>query len=125
MKVIRTLFLMLTTMSSTLHAEICSVSEEDILGAWSREGEQGFFEEFSLATYTGSNDFSSWIHHKPEISGAVWEVKDCRLLITARHNEFTPFQLKILELKRDQIYLHDGSENSLLVYRRIRAVPEM
>ena len=121
MKIIRTLLLLLTAISPTLHAESCSVS--DILGAWSRAGDQGFFKEFSLATYSGSNDFSSWIHHRPEISGAAWEVKDCRLLITGRHNEFPPFQLKILGLKKDQLHLHDESENSQSVYKRIPSQP--
>ena len=123
MKIIRTLLLLLTAISPTLHAESCSVLEKDILGAWSRAGNQGFFEEFSLTTYSGSNDFSSWIHHRPEISGAAWEVKDCRLLITGRHNEFPPFQLKILGLKKDQLHLHDESENSQSVYKRIPSQP--
>jgi len=118
MKITSTLLLLLLATSSALHAEICSVSEKEILGAWSRKGDQGHFEEFSLATYSGSNDFSSWIHHRPEIFGAVWEIKKCRLLITGEHNEFPPFQLKILDLKQDQLRLHDESEDSISVYKR-------
>ena len=123
MKIVRTLLLLLTAISPTLYAENCSVSEKNILGAWSREGGQGFFEEFSLDTYSGSNDFNSWIHHRPEISGAVWEVKDCRLLVTGRHNEFPPFQLKILDLEKDQLRLHDESDNSQSVYKRNPSQP--
>lgn len=123
MKIIRALLFLLTALSPALHAESCSVSEKEILGSWSREGSQGFFEEFSLATYSGLNDFSSWIHHRPEIFGAAWEVKNCQLLITGRHNEFPPFQLKILELNKDQLHLYDESENSKSVYKRIPSQP--
>lgn len=123
MKIIHALLLLLTAISPALHAESCSVSEKEILGSWSREGDQGFFEEFSLATYNGLNDFSSWIHHRPEIFGATWEVKDCQLLITVRHNEFPPFQLKILELKEGQLHLYDESEKSKSVYKRTPSQP--
>ncbi|WP_156804403.1 hypothetical protein [Gallaecimonas xiamenensis] len=123
MNTIRTLLLLVTAISPALHAETCSVSEKDILGAWGKDGEQGYFDEFSLDTDSDTHVFNSWIDHRPEISGAGWEIKDCQLLISGRYNEFPPFQLKIIGLKEERLRLYDEEDSLEWVYKRISKRP--
>ncbi|MGL4476245.1 MAG: hypothetical protein ACRCT7_17600 [Shewanella sp.] len=121
MNIVRTFLLLLIAISPALHADTCSVTEDDIVGAWSQQGEQGFFEEFALTSdsNSGVKDFNSWLHHRPELVNAAWEFKDCQLIITPRSNEFPPFQLNILSLKENTLQLQDESEDLPSVYKRI------
>lgn len=86
------------------------------MGSWSRSGDSGFFEEFLLQADAGSNIFNSWLHHRPELSGA-WRLENCRLVVTS--GVFAPFRLKILDIQQDKLRLYDESDQMESVYVRL------
>ncbi len=118
MRQIAALLFLLSASGSVLAAEDCPATERKLLGAWSRSGDSGFFEEFLLEADAGTRTFNSWLHQRPELSGAAWRLENCQLVVTPQHGEFGPFyfKIKILGLKHGKLRLYDESDHSELVY---------
>ncbi|MDM5271782.1 hypothetical protein PGH07_06305 [Sulfurovum sp. zt1-1] len=55
-------------------AKNTTVLETVILGDWCAGSENAFHEEFSLTIEDGEHIFSSWLHHRPAVSGK-WVLK--------------------------------------------------
>ena len=123
MRQIAALLFLLTVSGSALSGERCPITEQEIMGAWSRSSDSGFFEEFLLEEETGIRTFSSWLHQRPELSGASWALENCRLVVTPQHGEFAPFRLKVLALKRGKLQLYDESDKLRAIYVRLPDEP--
>jgi hypothetical protein len=123
MRQITALLFLLLASGAALSRERCPVTEREIIGAWSRSGDSGFFEEFLLEEDAGVRTFSSWLHQRPELSGASWTLEDCRLVVAPQHGEFGPFRFKVLALKRGKLRLYDESEQLGSIYVRLPDEP--
>jgi hypothetical protein len=73
------LIVALTT--SVAHAAPCDVTEQDLLGAWALVGDSGFFEQMEFQRKGAQLEFNSWLHDRPETSGAQWQLDSCKLTI--------------------------------------------
>jgi hypothetical protein len=118
MKQIAIPLLFLLASAPALSAEVCHVTEQQLLGSWSRSGNAGFFEEFSLESSSGSRTFSSWLHQRPELSDATWSLENCELIVTAADGEFPPFKFKV-DLKQGTLRLYDETDHVASVYTRV------
>ena len=119
MRQIAAFVFLLTAPGIALSAGRCPATERELMGAWSRSGDSGFFEEFLLEADGGVHTFSSWLHQRPELSGASWSLDDCRLVVTPQHGESGPFRLKVVALERDKLRLYDESDHLESFYVRI------
>jgi hypothetical protein len=66
----------------TLAIAACSVSSNALLGAWAHTNQTGFFEQMEFTSDGKRNSFNSWLHDRPEISGATWSLQNCVLRIS-------------------------------------------
>jgi hypothetical protein len=123
MRQIATVLLLLLASTSARSVQSCSVTERDLLGAWSSGGGSGFFEEFSLEKVADSRTFNSWLHESPELSNATWKLENCQLTVTPQHGEFDPFRFKVLGLKNGKLRLYDESDHIESVYVRLPREP--
>jgi hypothetical protein len=123
MREITALLFLLTASGSVMAADRCPAVERELAGAWSRSSDSGFFEEFLLEKDGTTHTFSSWLHQRPELSGAAWGIKDCRLIVTPRHGEFAPFRFKVLGLKQGKLRFYDESDHIESVYVRLPDEP--
>lgn len=104
-------------------ANPCGVTEQDLLGAWSCNGDSGFFEEMELTLDGGVRRFDSWLHQRPELSAATWTLRECRLTITPAHGESEGFDFTVLGLGQGKLRLRDDSDGELSSYARINEQP--
>jgi hypothetical protein len=74
------LFIVALTASAS-HAAPCAVTEQDLLGAWALVGDSGFFEQMEFQRKGAQQEFNSWLHDRPETSGAQWQLDSCKLTI--------------------------------------------
>lgn len=117
------LILLLTVSWTAIAAGNCPVVERELIGAWSRGGDSGFFEEFSLAVDSDTRTFSSWLHKRPELSGATWTLKNCELIVTPQRGEFDALRFKVLGLERGKLRLYDEADHIESVYVRLPDEP--
>jgi hypothetical protein len=101
----------------------CPATESDLVGAWSRAGDSGFFEEFSLEGSDGERTFNSWLHQRPEFAGATWSLEDCHLVVVPKYGEFGPFRFKVMGLKHGKLRLLDDSDRDESIYMRLPDEP--
>lgn len=118
MRMIEALLILLTASGPASPAG-CPATERELLGTWSRSGDSGFFQEFSLETRDGARTFSSWLHQMPEIPEATWSLKNCQLVIVPQHRELEPFKFRIVGLEHGELRLYDESERVESVYVRL------
>lgn len=112
--------LLLAAATQVLASDKCPVTEHGLVGSWKFVGGTGFFDEFTLSTGAKTRRFDSWLHQRPDISGAVWSLENCELVVTAQREATAPFRLKVISLERDNLRLRDTSEQAISVYQRIR-----
>ena len=105
--------------TAAMSKEDCPVVESNLIGAWGRSGDSGFFEEFMLSAEGGVRSFRSWLHQRPEFFGASWTFADCRLTITAGNGEFAGFGFVIRALENGKLELQDASDQEISTYARI------
>jgi len=98
------------------NANTCPVIEKDILGFWIRV-KNGFFEEMSFSESNGSKDFSSWLHHRPELNG-TWKFSNCVIQIDGGPGGLN-FSLKIQKISDREMRVFDDDEQRTAVYKRI------
>jgi uncharacterized protein YecT (DUF1311 family) len=81
----------------------CKAQQPKFVGVWARHNGGGFFEEF-VAGPDGSLD--SWLHQRPEFSGATWKLNGCDVVISNGTGmtvewiliDVTKTELRVLEL---------------------------
>lgn len=94
----------------------CPVAEYAIEGNWVRE-RNGFFEEMAFSSAKGEKEFSSWIHHRPEMSG-TWDFHDCVIRIDGGTSKMN-FEFRPMKLEGVRLYLIDEDERSA-IYRKLK-----
>ena len=98
-------------------APACAVAEKDLVGAWGRPTGAAFFQEFELAREDGERLFNSWLHQRPEVSGASWTYVQCRLHIEASRNPSMAWDYTVAMRGRTRLVLHDADGTT--TYRRL------
>ena len=97
----------------------CEITEKQILGTWTRIGNQGFFEDMSFELDGKVRSFSSWLHDRPEIMGATWVLKDCRLSIDNKEDKNLSFTFTVT-LNKGLLELKEGKDVITAKYKRIQ-----
>lgn len=98
------------------NAKPCPAIDKDILGSWVRV-KNGFFEEMSFSENDGSKEFSSWLHHRPELNG-TWKFSNCTIQINGGSGSLN-FAFKILKISDKEMQVFDDDEQKTAVYKRI------
>ena len=115
--------LLLTASTQGFASGKCPATEDSLAGSWQLTSDEGFIEEFTLSTESNSRRFDSWLHHRPEISGATWTLENCELVVTPRNGDITQFRFKIVTLKNRLLRLQDTSDQTASTYRRLPSEP--
>ncbi|MDR1075176.1 MAG: hypothetical protein LBL59_02415 [Xanthomonadaceae bacterium] len=97
----------------------CTIMADDIVGAWAAKEEESHFEEMTFERESGRRVFNSWLHHRPEMVNARWQLEDCRLTIAGGH---VGPHFRIVSATARQLGLRaigDGADAGVQVYERI------
>ena len=106
------------TFSLSAMAE-CRVTEQQLLGAWTQLNGEGFFEDMAFSLNGKQRRFSSWLHQRPEISGARWSLKQCRLTIDSKTDASLSFEFSVAMTPKGQLELREGADASPARYKRV------
>ncbi|MDX1915450.1 MAG: hypothetical protein SFU55_07685 [Methylophilus sp.] len=98
----------------------CAVKDNDVIGVWvSTGGQNDFFESFELSP---NHHFNSWLHDRPEIMNATWQLKDCILRIyssTAMTKDTLEFIYRVKLKKAKLVLIEDIDDVEYAgIYRR-------
>lgn len=99
--------------------ENCKVTEKALIGAWAFDSGEGFFEEMAFTVEDKVRAFNSWLHHRPEIFGATWQLEGCKLTIVPS-NGMENFNYTVMSLKKNKLRLR-GEDKEIGQYKRIKA----
>jgi hypothetical protein len=94
----------------------CHVKNQDMIGTWQRVSQDGFFEEFDLGA---DFRFNSWLHQRPEVSDASWQLQNCTLKISTQSALDFVYRVK---LKKDSLLLTETTnhQSSTSTYARVK-----
>ena len=101
---------------ATAAASPCNVAPQALLGAWQAVGEWAFFEQMSFESHGAERAFDSWLHERPEVSGATWDLVDC--ILTIREKSGSEQTLRV-SLARGQLTLSRPDGTIASRYRRV------
>ncbi len=96
----------------------CKATGKSLLGAWERNGENGDFEEMEFLVESKSNAFNSWLHHRPEITGASWALKWCTLTIKPTTG-MPDFTYTIINVSKNSLQIQGVDDHLVGRYKRI------
>lgn len=105
--------------TATLAAR-CPVTEEQLLGPWEQLTSGGPFEEMNFSYDGATREFNSWLHHRPEFAGASWRLENCVIHVQHSTSSELQFELKVVRLKGNRLYLREDGTSADAVYRRIK-----
>ncbi len=99
----------------------CAVKDSDVIGVWaSTGGGNDFFESFEL---NSNHRFNSWLHDRPEVMNATWQLKDCLLKIyssTAMTKDTLDFIYRVKHKKEKLVLIEDIDDVGYAdTYRRV------
>ena len=115
--------LLLTASTQGFASGKCPATKDTLPGSWSLTSDEGFFEEFTLSAESNSRRFDSWLHHRPEISGASWSLENCELVMNPQNGEMSPLRFKVVTLMKGRLQLQDTSDQTVSTYRRLPSEP--
>ncbi len=115
-QVIALVFLLVSGLAAA--AEPCQ--ERQILGAWESSDGNGFFEQFELSRSTTAHTFNSWLHERPDLVDASWELRGCVLTITPKRNALPPF-IYVISVRHGKLLLRETGERLPASYSRIKS----
>ena len=95
----------------------CAALSHDLIGAW--ETQQGPFEQMEFTTQDDRQEFNSWLHERPEISGGNWTLSACALQIRSGRADSDSWQFQVLSLSATRLTLRERAGRKSIVYRRI------
>ena len=72
---------MLALFAPFAHAKTCNVDENTLKGAWLKANSHAAFEQVEFSTEGTQKVFNSWLHDRPEMMGATWQLTRCNLRI--------------------------------------------
>jgi uncharacterized protein len=93
----------------------CELDERRLLGSWVKEKGEGF-EEMNFSLSSGVRSFTSWLHHRPEMTG-TWNIDSCVIYVRHSSDEKLQFEYKFKKLQENKLFLFDLDTNSDSVYR--------
>ena len=97
----------------------CPMSEKKLVGPWEQVS-GGIFEEMTFE-FTGSKRvFNSWLHQRPDITGGMWKIDGCTLIIQHATEEKMKYAYLIVRVQGDKIYLRDPKNKTDSVYKRTK-----
>ena len=99
---------------SIVSAEYCPATSEKLIGVWEQSGENVFFQIFKLEKHI----FNSWLHERPEIINAHWELENC--IITIDNKSDTGFKFKVINTTQNSIKLYNLSSKVESHYVRLK-----
>jgi hypothetical protein len=102
--------------SSVVQAAPCAVTERELLGSWEAAGASGFFEQMAFERNGVQHEFNSWLHDRPEISGAQWRLEACKLTILDASG---PPQMFAVARKGKRLVLMSVDGRSTSTFRKV------
>ena len=93
----------------------CPAGREALLGAWKLVSDGGPFEEMAFT----ANRFDSWLHQRPELSGAQWRVSGCELHVEDANSGFDG-RYTLVKMTGNRLFLRESGEREIAVYQQIR-----
>jgi len=96
----------------------CTLRSEMLRGAWVQANRAGFFEQMEFTSEDGKNWFSSWLHDRPEISGATWTLENCVLRIGKQDDNSLSF-VYAASMKGSQLELRETGQ-PVARYKRVK-----
>ena len=108
---------LLAATSLTPAAARCNVTPQALLGAWQAVGDRAFFEQMAFESRGGEQRFDSWLHERPEVSEAQWDLAECALTIREKSGITQTFRVS---LRGGQLTLASAGEKSMSTYRKIK-----
>jgi hypothetical protein len=106
----------LAATASVSGAAQCNLTPQSLLGAWAGVGNWAFFEQMSFESGGGQHSFDSWLHERPEISGAEWQLAECTLIIREASGTTQTFRVS---LTRGRLTLLRPDGKVASTYRKI------
>ena len=95
----------------------CPAAEHALAGGgWVVAEGSDYFEEFDLSVIDGQRAFTSFLHHRPEMSGR-WALRDCTLALDG-DSEDMKFEYPVVGLDHGRLQLL-GENGRRVVYRRV------
>jgi hypothetical protein len=95
--------------------DACQAGKGALLGAWKLVSNGGPFEEMAFT----ANRFDSWLHQRPELSGARWRVTGCELHVKDARSGFDG-RYTLLKMTGNRLFLRESGEREIAVYQQIR-----
>jgi len=123
MKPIVAILVLSAVVTSAHAAKACPAAEQALMGTWRQHGGAGFFEEFSLQVEAGRHVLDSWLHQRPDITGASWRLADCRLIVESPDDGIGTLRFRVLGLRQDTLSLYDESDRVESSYVRVPEQP--
>jgi hypothetical protein len=103
--------------ASSSGAAPCNLSAQSLLGSWEGVGKPAFFEQMSFEEEGGKRTFDSWLHERPEVSGAEWDLADCTLTLRESSGSTQTFRVS---LPRGRLLLSRPDGRVTSTYRKIK-----
>ena len=97
----------------------CPLQETSLVGAWVRRSGSGLFEEMAFGMDGTEREFDSWLHHRPEVSGGSWALKDCTIYIKHPSETQLGVAFKVIGFRDGQLLVTEGGERSASIYKKI------
>jgi uncharacterized protein YecT (DUF1311 family) len=97
----------------------CPIGEAGPIGAWQRRSGEGSFEEMAFSIDGSRREFSSWLHHRPEIAGGTWSFTDCVIGIQHPASKEMQFALTVTGYGNRQLRVREAGVSGVSVYRKI------
>jgi hypothetical protein len=96
----------------------CNVSAKSVVGAWQAVGQWAFFEQMAFESKGSQQTFDSWLHERPELMNAQWQLKACTLTVRETSGDQQKFRV---ELVRGRLILNSLDGKTKSTYRKIAA----
>jgi hypothetical protein len=66
-----------------------------------------------------ANRFDSWLHQRPELSGAQWRVSGCELHVEDANSGFDG-RYTLVKMTGNRLFLRESGEREIAVYQQVR-----
>lgn len=107
----------LQALAKTVERGTCHIDDKRLVGTWVKQKGGTSFEKFAFQQDKDIQQFNSWLHNKPDIDGA-WEINGCAISISNPLNDTASFELEIVRLEPNQLYVLDKATHYLGLYKR-------
>jgi hypothetical protein len=113
----RILIAVIVAWSPSVSAAQCNVTPKSLAGNWESVGRWAFFEQMSFQTEGETKRFDSWLHERPEISNARWQLNECTLTIQSPSDKAEAYKIN---LRHGKLVMTDRNGKTSSTYRRIK-----